>query len=127
MEVIMRSADPNTFLALRNVREGRNGVEFSLSVSSRGFTGEIPYALEKAELSTLLDALRSMHAHLTGSASLQFHSEETRVGLTMNSQGQVLVSGVFVHYKDPVHRLEFGFVSDQSCLPELIAGLEGLL
>ena len=127
MDIMIRSADPNTFVALRNIRVGRNGVEFILSVSSRGFTGEVPYALEKAELHKLLDALRAMHAHLTGSASLQFHSEETRVGLTMNSQGQVMVTGALVHYRDPVHRLEFGFFSDQSCLPEFIAGLEGLL
>jgi hypothetical protein len=127
MNIMIRSADPTNFLTLRDIEVSRYGAEFQLAVSSRGFTGQIPYALEADELHRLLAAFRGMHINLAGSALLQLHMEETRVSFAMNAKGQVLVSGVFVHYKEPAHRLEFGFWSDQSCLPEFIAGLEDII
>jgi len=123
MDIKLKSFDP-AGLMLRDISISHHGIEFYLSIFSRSFKGEVFYSLEKPELLALISQLRSMYDTLNGTAHLQFHREETQVTFTMDLRGQVLVSGVIVHYQHPVHRLEIGFWTDQSYLPEFIAGLE---
>jgi hypothetical protein len=122
-EITIPSSDGSDYLKLVNFKPDRNGVSFEIIISSRNFTGRTVYALEAVEFHSLLDELQHMYDKLSGSADLRLHMEEEHVHFEINSSGQVLVSGLLIHYKEPSHRLKFGFYSDQSCLPSLIEAL----
>ncbi len=64
-----------------------------------------------------------MHETLHGSASLRTHDEEDGITFKVGHHGQVVVSVMLIHYLGPVHRLELGFESDQTCIPDFVEGL----
>jgi len=124
VDVLLRTNDPGAKLALRNISGGPHGMQFMLTASSRGFSGELSQSLESSELRQLLVGLREMHRTLQGSAELRTHGEADGATLTIDKLGRVKVDVTMVHYGDPVHRLQISFFSDQSCLPAFIQELE---
>lgn len=122
-DITLPATDGTAHITLANLCPERRGARFDLVVSSSGFTGRTGYALEAAEFRSLVEGLRSMYDTMHGSADLRLHLEEDHVKFEMNARGQVLVTGVLAHYREPHHRLEFGFYSDQSCLPPFIRAL----
>ena len=122
-EIILPSSDGSDYLKLTSFRPEPNGVSFEIQVSSRNFSGQTSYALEAIEFRSLIDNLQHMYDTLSGMAEMRLHMEEDHINFKINPSGQVLVSGVLIHYKEPLHNLKFGFYSDQTCLPSFIQAL----
>ena len=110
-----------TLLDFRCERSG--GARFDIAVTSRGFCGRSHYALEPEELSALIADLQRMYDLCAGVTEMRLHYDEEHVSFQFDSGGRLLVTGLLVQYEHPSQRLEFAFYSDQSCLPEFIAGL----
>ena len=125
-DIVLRSSDGTASLTLESLKPGvSGGAEFTFVVSSRGFAARSWYALEAEELAALIADLERMYESLSGTAEIRLHMEEEHVSFFIEPTGRLLVRGVIIHYEEPLHRLEFGFYSDQSCLPEFVRRLSG--
>ena len=123
-DITLPSSDGSASLTLEDFRvDPTGGAYFQLAVSSRGFTGRSPYALEPSELRSFISSLRRMYDTLTGTAEIRLHMEQEHVAFRVTVTGAVTVTGVLIQYDDPAQRLEFAFHSDQSCLPAFLNAL----
>jgi hypothetical protein len=123
LETALHAGDGSAHLTLADLRVEPGVTLFDLIVSSRGLGGRIACALEPEWFTTFVTQLERMYDSLSGSAELRYRYEETHVLLEIHRQGQVLVSGLLADHVPPGQRLEFGFLSDQSCLPSFMRPL----
>jgi len=104
-----------------------NWLNASALVAISGFRAEFSYHAYTTDLARFLDELATLHSTLRGTASL--HSLENDVTLEgrVDSLGALHWTCTVQHPQGIGAKLEFGFSSDQSYLPSLIAQLTDIL
>jgi hypothetical protein len=128
VNVELQTNNSSFTLALRHVTyEAEGGYNCVLEVRSGAFTGAQQFWFTTVALQDFCAALDQMDVALTGEASLHEEYEEPGFTLRMGSTGQVSVTGELVIYGEHTNRLQFGFVTDQTCLHPLRSQVRQLL
>lgn len=72
------------------------------------------------------EELKEIYKSLLGSTELRFHYESEYLKFEAKSMGHIELTGEFLEYGEIQQVLNFGFVFDQSYLPEFIEQLEAV-
>lgn len=125
MDVVLRTHDDTKYVGFHGIERysDASGYCADLVVRSGEFTGRVKFCFEPAPLAGFVDDLEVMDRTLVGEATLRPLYEETFIKLEVRRTGAVRVSGELVRYAEHTHRLQFGFVTDQTCLAPLIRDL----
>ena len=97
----------------------------SLSLTSSKFK----YSNEEFYFDSLLkftEDLKKIYKSLSGATELRFHYESEYLKFEATSNGHIELTGEFLEYGEIQQTLNFGFVFDQSYLPEFIEQLEAV-
>jgi hypothetical protein len=121
-------AAPDQFVRLADVERFADGSGFvgHLSVRSDAFC-LTDYRFFFDGLDRFLADLQHLYQSLSGSARLQTTYEEPYFELVAAPSGHVRVRGHIVFFSEETHRLDFGFVTDQTFLPPMISSVEAVL
>jgi hypothetical protein len=126
MTIELDTKDDAQQLVFKDIKNfGSAGCRCRILVSSYGFMCDRPF--EFNNVGQFLKDLRKMHEELTGEARLSQEYEDNFVELKVDGLGRIYVRGQVVHYADIDQSLEFGFVTDQTCLARLIRDFEKLV
>ena len=117
---------PNEYVCLAEVERFSDGSGFvaNLSLRSGAFCLK-DYRFFFDGLERFLTDLQQLYQSLSGSARLQTRFEEPYFELSASPRGRVWVHGHIVFSAD--HRLDFGFMTDQTFLPPMISSVEAVL
>jgi hypothetical protein len=130
MDVVLRTHDDAKYLALRNVKRygDESGYCVDLEVRSGGFAARVLFCFETVPLARFVTALERMDRDLAGAATLQpLHEDTIVITLALDHAGRVSVSGEIVFHAEHLHRLTFGFETDQTCLGPLVRDLKACM
>jgi hypothetical protein len=119
-------ASPNEYIRLGAVERFSDSSGFAGNLSLRsGAFCLTDYRFFFDGLERFLTDLQQLYQSLSGSARLQTSFEEPYFELSGSPRGRVWVHGHIVSSAD--HRLDFGFVTDQTFLPPMINSVKAVL
>jgi hypothetical protein len=99
---------------------------FDLSVKSGSFSGTSHFCLRIGEIEAFCETLMKMHTSLSGAVRLDDNDSDSFIKIEMEHDGHLKVSGqVGDSHND--HFMKFAFLTDQTCIPQLVADLTILL
>jgi hypothetical protein len=121
--VATTNAENPAFALLGCHRLDASDYQAELVVQSGAFSGRLPFWFDRGSLERVVASLRSMCGGTVGECQLSYRYEEPYVRFTLGKLGHVVVSGLVLEGEQ---RLEFVVRTDQTALPALLAGFQGL-
>lgn len=113
------------FIRLHTIELADDGSEGNgLLTLSSGWFGCKNYPFYFDNLEAFCRDIVVLHRDLKGSVRLAFHYESDFLQLTVDKLGHVLVAGQLNADAGTGQKLDFAFESDQTFLPQLVAGVE---
>lgn len=124
MDVTLQTNSDNPSLTLRSCH--RLGSDFGcvLAICSGPFSGEVDFYFEDYALRRFIDDLRAIDVSLRGTARLKLEFEDPYLELEGDGLGHVQVRGHLLQTGQMMQRMEFGFLTDQTCLRPFIRDLQ---
>lgn len=120
MEIVLRTYRDDQALHLSKITRD----SFVLHVSSSGFSGSSTfYDYDSDTISRFVDKLAGLALSGSGLAEL-VDIEGNELRFELNKLGHLEVSGKLIPHSIPHQMLEFGFLTDQTCLAPFVADLK---
>jgi len=101
------------------------GCRARLIVNSNGFMCDRPFEFDNTE--EFLDKIKSIKDTLQGEAKLSEGYSDNYILLKASSLGHIEITGQVFKFDDIDQSLEFGFVTDQTCLDALVSDFSKLV
>ena len=118
--------DDRKKVVLKNIENFKSaGCRARLVVNSNGFMCDRPFEFDNAE--EFLKEIKSIRVTLKGEAKLHEGNSDNYILLKASKLGHVEIKGQVFKFDDIDQLLEFGFVTDQTCLDALISDFSRLV
>jgi hypothetical protein len=119
MDIALKTNAPDASLEFREVQRFGDSSGFAafVVIRSRGFAAATTFTFETKRLKHFLSDLDKLNSTLSGIAELKPTWESGAIRLEGDGRGSIRVHGELV---DDKQRLEFSFVTDQTCLSPLL-------
>jgi len=127
MDIVLQTNSENPSLAFRAIERFEDGSGYSatLAVRSQWIAADYHFVFEVHALARFLKGLEQIDGTLAGVARLKPAYEDQFVEFRGDGKGQVAVTGELIE-QAPQQRVEFAFVTDQTCLRPLIVAFQQL-
>jgi hypothetical protein len=127
IDVTLQTNSDNPSLTLRSCH--RLGSDFGcvLAIRSGPFSGEVDFYFEDYALRRFIDDVQTIDESLRGKARLKLEFEEPYLELEGDGLGHIKVRGLLLQTGRMTQQMEFGFLTDQTCLRPLIRDLQLLI
>lgn len=121
MEIILQTNTEDCVLKISNVTKD----SFKISVLSGEFTGNgSMYHYIPKEIDRFIDEMGVLDAANEGGIAELIDVEDNKLTFSKDKLGQVIVTGRLVPHSFPHQELQFGFITDQTCLAPFAAEMK---
>ncbi len=126
MDIVLQTNLENPALRFEAIERYSDGSGYGcdLSLQSGWIDAKYRFIFETAPLVDFIAGLEALDRDLTGTAKLKPLWEDEFIEFEGTALGQIEVRGLLVEYSERPQRVEFAFMTDQTCLKPLIIGLK---
>lgn len=125
-EIVFKTNDTDKEVILKDIDNYHStGYRCLLIVNSNGFMCRRQFEFENVDV--FIRNLKNMQSSLSGEARLSEEYSDNYIQLKLTTLGKIELSGVITKFEEVDQMLEFGFMTDQTLLNELIRDFDKLI
>ena len=126
LDISLLTNDENKALRFSSFESlGSGSYKCKVVLNSSGFCYDNDMYFE--DLENFVTDLGHMNSKLNGEAKLKEFNHEHYISFKLNDLGHLIVSGLLIEYSEHSQKLQFEFITDQTCLSGLLQGFRKLL
>lgn len=126
-EISLQTNDQRKRLKLFDISGAGDDYTCRVQITSHGFSCDRPFHFSRSYLERFCIALKAIDCSLEGHAELRHDYEDDTICIKGDGLGHLEISGSIVQHGELEQQLDFGFVTDQTCLRTLIPDIERIL